>query len=770
MPDNHFSTVELVAGDGILCLAPHPDDEVLGCGGLLMLAQRKGLRVQTIIVTAGDQGLKPAAPGKKASHANPRLEESRAAARTMGLPEPGCWHLPDRGLRHAPPLIDRIALALRAQQPRWLLLPALTEPHPDHQALALAGMAAAQRHGGVSLLLYEVGSPTQPNTLVDISAVADLKWQALEAFVSQETIHSYRHHAQAMSAVRAFVCGPEVTACEAYWQVPAQALEQNELTSTLGGWPLQRNALQLASTPQQLPLVSVIVRSMGRSSLADAIASVAMQTYSNIEVVVVNASGGPHPQPAYPRERLALRVVGQAFAQPELPEVERQQRGRRPHWQPLDRSAAANLGLQSMQGELGLFLDDDDLLQPTHLQNLVQALQGQRQAVAAYSGVRVEGPGGQWLRDYDLPWQRERLWGINHLPIHAVLFRHSAVQAVNAHFDEALPVMEDWDFWCQISHHGPFVHVPGIGATYRQGLGTSQLGDAQHANYWAPWHRRILEQHARRWGVQEQSHTLAWHALALDNEQEQHHQTRRQLEQSNELVQQQGQQLQHAQTQLHQTAQQLLQAGELAHGQERQLQESSALLQQLQQADELARTQAQQLQQTSELAQNQARQLQQSHGLLEQKSQQLQQAGELAQNQARQLQQANELVQQQGQQLQSAWVQLQQVNERLQQQSQQLQQATQQLQWANTTVQKQGQQLQQANEVMQNKERHLQDIAMQRVRDLQAFEALKAQLQQHQVQQQDLQARYSLAERSLQMLQQSRPVRASRMLRRFLGL
>ncbi len=57
-----------------------------------------------------------------------------------------------------------------------------------------------------------------------------------------------------------------------------------------------------------------------------------------------------------------------------------------------------------------------------------------------------------------------------------------------------------------------------------------------------------------------------------------------------------------------------------------------------------------------------------------------------------------------------------------------------------------------------------------RVRDLQAFEALKVQLQQQQVEQFELAARHALAERSLQMLQQSRPVRASRMLRRLLGL
>ena len=634
-PDNHFNSVELLAGDGMLCLAPHPDDEVLGCGGLLMLAQRQGLHVQTIIVTAGDQGLEPAESN------NPRLEESRAAARTMGLLPPDCWYLGDRELRHAPPLIERIVQALGAHQPRWLLLPALTEPHPDHQALALAGMAAAQRHGGVSLLFYEVGSPTQPNTLVDISAVADLKWQALEAFASQEALHAYRHHAQAMSAVRAFVCGPDVHAAEAYWQLPAQALAKDELTATLGGWPLQRNALQLASTPQQLPLVSVIVRSMGRPSLADAIASVALQTYPNIEVVVVNASGGPHPQPAHPRERLALRVVGQALAQEKVPQ------DREPQWQPLGRSAAANLGLQSMQGALGLFLDDDDLLRPVHLQNLVQALQEQGHAAAAYSGVRVEGPGGQWVRDYDLPWQRERLWGINHLPIHAVLFRRSAVLAVNARFDEALPVMEDWDFWCQLSHQGPFAHVPGIGATYRQGLGTSQLGDANHSNHWALWHRRILEQHARRWGMEEQSQTLAWHALALDSMQEQYQQASRQLEQANGLAQQQAQQLQEA------------------------------------------------------------------NGLAQQQAQQLQEANGLAQQQAQQLQEANGLAQQQAQQLQEA--------------------------------------------------------AVRHASDTQALEATQLQLQQAQAQQHDLQARHALAERSLQMLQQSRPVRASRALRRLLG-
>ncbi len=504
--DYHFGRLALAASDRMLCLAPHPDDEVLGCGGLLVLAQRQGLQVRSIIATAGQEGVAP-----EGGATNLRLAESQAAACILGLPEPECWHLSDRQLRHAQPLIERIVNTLQAFQPHWLLLPALTEPHPDHQALALAGMAAARRAGApVDLLFYEVGAPTQPNTVVDISSVADLKWRALDAFVSQEALHPYRSHAQSLAALRAFGAGSEVQAAEAFWHLPAQALDAPDALANMAFWPLQRQAVGLASDAEQVPLVSVIIRSMNRPSLAQAIASLAEQTYPHIEVVVVNASGATHPVPAYPPQRMALRVVNPVAAgEPtrehcavELPR--------------LGRSAAANRGLEASVGSYALFLDDDDLLAPTHLQTLVDALQSQGRAVAAYSGVRVEGPGGQWIRDYDSPWEPRRLQGINHLPIHAVLFQLQTVRAGGACFDPALPVLEDWDFWCQLSRLGTFVHVPGIGATYRQGLGDSHLGDPEHDNHWAKWHQRILEQHAQRWGVGEQSAALAWHAIALD--------------------------------------------------------------------------------------------------------------------------------------------------------------------------------------------------------------------------------------------------------------
>lgn len=48
------SEVDLAAGDRILVLAPHPDDEVIGCGGVIQRALKMGLPVHVAFLTYGD--------------------------------------------------------------------------------------------------------------------------------------------------------------------------------------------------------------------------------------------------------------------------------------------------------------------------------------------------------------------------------------------------------------------------------------------------------------------------------------------------------------------------------------------------------------------------------------------------------------------------------------------------------------------------------------------------------------------------------------------
>ncbi|WP_158219892.1 glycosyltransferase [Ideonella sp. A 288] len=210
--------------------------------------------------------------------------------------------------------------------------------------------------------------------------------------------------------------------------------------------------------------VSVLVRSMDRPSLAQALASVAAQTADGLEVVVVNAAGGHHSGQGVHCGRHTLRLINQGGA-------------------PLGRAAAANLGLASAAGRWLIFLDDDDLLDADHVARLLGALAAAPGAQVAYTGVRLVDSKGQPAGVLDEPFDDTRLWLANYLPIHAVLFARSVVDE-GLRFDESLPVYEDWDFWRRLASRHAFVHLPGVSATYRLvgNSGLSEHADVQVAS------------------------------------------------------------------------------------------------------------------------------------------------------------------------------------------------------------------------------------------------------------------------------------------------
>lgn len=199
------------------------------------------------------------------------------------------------------------------------------------------------------------------------------------------------------------------------------------------------------------PLVSLIVRSMDRPSLAAALASIAAQSYARIEVLVINAAGVPHRALPSHCGGFELRLIdGAAGALP--------------------RPQAANAGLRDARGQWLMFLDDDDLLLPDHVHKLVAAAASAPAAVAVYSDVDLGRMGATgWVTEhcFAADFDRQRLWFENYLPIHAVLFKASLTEPLGAcRFDERLPVFEDWDFWLQLASHGDFVRAPGVSARY----------------------------------------------------------------------------------------------------------------------------------------------------------------------------------------------------------------------------------------------------------------------------------------------------------------
>jgi hypothetical protein len=206
------------------------------------------------------------------------------------------------------------------------------------------------------------------------------------------------------------------------------------------------------------PLVSVIVRSVDRPELAEALGSLAAQTYPALEAVVVDARGGHGPLPEVAGQ-LTLKLVGED--------------------RPLGHSRAANLGLDHARGRYVMLLDDDDLFLPEHVQRLVAALAAQPQARAAYGGVRVEGE-TRVIDVYDADVDPVRLIGWNHFPTAGVMFDRALTEQ-GVRFDEDLALYEDWDFWLQVAQHTAFARSPGVSAVYRPHLGRSGMIDAARA-------------------------------------------------------------------------------------------------------------------------------------------------------------------------------------------------------------------------------------------------------------------------------------------------
>ena len=435
-------------GERLLVLAPHPDDEVIGCGGLLALHLGEGRAVHVVVATDGAQA------GDRAQ----REDESRAALALLGDATIEFLRLPDRDLENADELDGCLAAILRERRPDLIAVPSPIEIHPDHAALSRAFCELIARDPSLfadlavaRVAFYEVSAPLRPNALVDITPVAVQKYAAIEAHASQTAIRDYTSYARGLNAWRAMTLPPHVTFAEAYWTLPLPALRTTPFS-----------ALREAMGPPRIDVVreplplSVVVRTKNRPSLlAEAIASIRATGYP-AEIIVVN-DGGLRPD-------FEANVQNVTLVQ---------------HDTSRGRSEAANAGVRAATTEFVAFLDDDDLYYPEHLATLGNA-QRRSNPLATYSdavSTLVSAAGREALRTYCRDFDRELLLVDNYIPLPTLLFRRNDFIDLGG-FDPAFDLFEDWDFLIRLAQRGDFVRVPRITCEIRHIEGTGSIVSA----------------------------------------------------------------------------------------------------------------------------------------------------------------------------------------------------------------------------------------------------------------------------------------------------
>ncbi|MBX9692077.1 MAG: PIG-L family deacetylase, partial [Cyanobacteria bacterium] len=178
-----------------LVIAPHPDDEILGCGGTLLRRKAEGGALGWLIVTGMDEQ-----SGWSTERIRQREEEISQVASMTGFDQVFKLGLPAAGLETLPlrELVAAFSSVFESFEPEEVLVPHRGDVHSDHRVTfdAVAACTKWFRYPSVHrVLAYETISETEfglssetifnPNVFVDIGEYLDRKLEILSVYKTE---------------------------------------------------------------------------------------------------------------------------------------------------------------------------------------------------------------------------------------------------------------------------------------------------------------------------------------------------------------------------------------------------------------------------------------------------------------------------------------------------------------------------------------------------------------------------------------------------------
>jgi GT2 family glycosyltransferase len=212
------------------------------------------------------------------------------------------------------------------------------------------------------------------------------------------------------------------------------------------------------SSTADRPLVSILVRTTQRPAwLREALQSIRHQTYSNIEVVVIEDG-----------EAVSREMIAREFADMQITYRATENR--------VGRSNAGNLALALARGEWLNFLDDDDVFFADHVEVVLRAARaakckgayaiGWETATRVIDSSRAEYVEVSHHAIHVQPFNRFVLWHHNYLPIQCVLFHRSLYEQYGG-FEADMDQLEDWNLWTRYTLNDDFAFVEKTTSIYR---------------------------------------------------------------------------------------------------------------------------------------------------------------------------------------------------------------------------------------------------------------------------------------------------------------
>lgn len=183
--------------DKILVIAPHPDDETIGCGGLLAIY---GKQCDILLLTDGRKGYLSGADVDEENLVKTRETELYNAAKIANVNKIIMLHIPDGTLmdhRENVMLFDITSYDL-------IFVPNRFERHKDHCIVSdMVWKMKRQQHAKALIYEYEVWSPiSNPMCILDISNVISMKESMVLEYQSQIKYVDYKNMTLSLNRYR----------------------------------------------------------------------------------------------------------------------------------------------------------------------------------------------------------------------------------------------------------------------------------------------------------------------------------------------------------------------------------------------------------------------------------------------------------------------------------------------------------------------------------------------------------------------------------------
>lgn len=215
----------------MLVLAPHQDDEAIGCGGALALQIRSGAAAHVIVLQdGGDEHLSVGVSREELTLR--RNRESIDAAAVLGLPSPQFLNHESLKKSHNQ-AVEQVRNAIRDRKVDAVFAPFIFDNHPDHLATnRILADALESIPWDVRVFGYEVWGLCIPNVIVAIDEAVDQKRRMIESFPFANAAVDYTHSTLGLNMYRSRLLPPGTASyAECFFEIPKDefcALAGNE--------------------------------------------------------------------------------------------------------------------------------------------------------------------------------------------------------------------------------------------------------------------------------------------------------------------------------------------------------------------------------------------------------------------------------------------------------------------------------------------------------------------------------------------------------------